>query len=176
MVRASVNHGRFSHAGRGARYDVRRSVTVHDRVEETVWDPMQTLVTGDLFATLRQVTQQQIDAYALASGDHNPLHTDPAFAATTPLGGTVAHGMLVLAWLSALLTDRFGEDWVAKGSFRVRFRAPARPGDELELSVTVRTLQEAPAGRRATLDLLVANQRQETVIDGQATLPFTAAV
>ena len=138
-------------------------------------EAMYTLVTGDHVTMSRQVTQEQINAYALASGDHNPLHTDPAFAASTPLGGTVAHGMLVLAWLSALLTDGFGDDWIARGSFRIRFRAPARPGDALTLSATVRTVQEAPAGRRATLDLLVANQRQETVIDGQATVPVTTS-
>jgi 3-hydroxybutyryl-CoA dehydratase len=136
---------------------------------------MQPLAIGERFVTSRQVTQEQINAYALASGDHNPLHTDPAYAATTPLGGTVAHGMLILAWLSALLTDGFGEDWIARGSFRIRFRAPARPGDTLTLSATVRTLQDAPAGRRATLDLLVANHRQETVIDGQATVPVTTS-
>ena len=136
---------------------------------------MRRPIVGERFITAHDVSQAQIDAYALASGDHNPLHTDPAFAASTPLGGTVAHGMLVLAWLSALLTDGFGDDWIARGSFRIRFRAPARPGDALTLSATVRTVQEAPAGRRATLDLLVANQRQETVIDGQATVPVTTS-
>lgn len=127
---------------------------------------------GDRVVTTRQVTQAQIDAYAGASGDHNPLHTDPAFAATTPLGGTVAHGMLVLAWLSALLTETFGSHWLSGGSFRIRFRAPARPGDELAVSATVRGVRDDPDGRRATLDLLVANQRQEAVIDGQATVPW----
>lgn len=143
-------------------------------IQEEEYEPMHPMDIGDRFVASRQVTQEQINAYALASGDHNPLHTDPKFAASTPLGGTVAHGMLVLAWLSALLTDRFSEDWIAQGSFRIRFRAPARPGDVLELSATIRALQEAPAGTRATLDLLVANQRQETVVDGQATLPLTA--
>ena len=127
-------------------------------------------VPGDRFVAARRVTQEQINAYAVASGDHNPLHTDPAFAATTPLGGAVAHGMLVLAWLSALLTEQFGEQWASNGSFRIRFRAPARPGDVLAVSATVRSVQASPAGQRATLDLLVANQDEATVIDGQATL------
>jgi 3-hydroxybutyryl-CoA dehydratase len=130
------------------------------------------LRAGDRFVTTRRVTQEQVNAYAGASGDHNPLHTDPAFAATTPLGGTVAHGMLVLAWLSALLTETFGRDWLTGGSFRSRFRAPARPGDELAVSITVRGIQDGPSGRRVALDLLVANQRQEAVIDGQATVPW----
>lgn len=135
-------------------------------------DPLP-LVTGARFATSRSVTQGQIDAYAQASGDDNPLHTDPAFAATTPLGSTVAHGMLVLAWLSDLLSDSLGERWAAGGAFRIRFRAPARPGDRLALSATVRSIQDTDTkeGRRATLDVLVANERQEVVIDGTATVP-----
>jgi acyl dehydratase len=128
------------------------------------------LRAGTRLVQHRVVTQEQIDAYAIASGDHNPLHTDPAFAATTALGGPVAHGMLVLAWLSALLTAHFPADWPAHGSFRIRFRAPARPGDRLEVGATVRRVEDSPAGRRATLDLLVANQRQEPVIDGTGSL------
>ena len=54
------------------------------------------------------------------SGDHNPLHTDPAFAATTQFGGTIAHGMLVLAYVSELMTAAFGDRLV-------RVRAPKGP-------------------------------------------------
>ena len=134
------------------------------------------LTTGNRIASSRAVTQAQIDAYARASGDHNPLHTDPAFAAATPLGGTVAHGMLVLAWLSALLTDGFGERWASSGGFRIRFRAPARPGDLLALSATVRGVQDTPNGRWATVDVLVANQRLEVVIDGTTTIPVESPI
>ena len=48
----------------------------------------------------RVITQTQIDRYATASGDFNPIHIDAAFAATTPMGGTIAHGMLVLALIA----------------------------------------------------------------------------
>lgn len=77
----------------------------------------------------KTITQEKIARYAAASGDHNPLHTDPEFAATTQFGGTVAHGMLVLAYLSEMLTSAFGERWVDGGRMKARFRAPARPGD-----------------------------------------------
>lgn len=132
-------------------------------------DPLP-LVVGARVATSRSVTQGQIDAYARVSGDNNPLHTDPAFAATTSLGGTVAHGMLILAWLSDLLADSLGERWAAGGAFRIRFRAPARPGDRLELAATVRSIQDTTEGRRATLDVIVVNERQEVIIDGTATV------
>lgn len=131
---------------------------------------MMAAAAGRRYSARRHVTQEQINAYAEASGDHNPLHVDPAFAAGTPLGGTIAHGMLVLAWLSALMTDAFGRDWAVGGALRIRFRAPARPGDELDLTATIRSTQPAEGGARLTLDVLVANARGEAVIDGQASV------
>lgn len=83
----------------------------------------------DLLPLTRKITQEVIGRYAEASGDYNPLHTDPGFAATTQFGGTIAHGMLVLAHLSEMLTATFGDRWVAGGRMKARFRAPARPGD-----------------------------------------------
>lgn len=133
---------------------------------------MQAIRVGERMVTTRRVTQEQINAYAAASGDHNPLHVDPDFAARTPLGGTVAHGMLVLAWLSALLTERFGAAWTRHGSLRIRFRAPARPGDVLDISATVHKI--ADDDQTIQLVLLVSNQQQEPVVDGQATVTIAA--
>jgi 3-hydroxybutyryl-CoA dehydratase len=87
----------------------------------------------------RRITQDQLQAYADASGDHNPIHVDPAFAATTPFGGTIAHGMLVLATIAEMMTAAFGEAWLRSGKLDVRFRAPARPGDTI-------TARAQPAG------------------------------
>ena len=86
-------------------------------------------VGDELPALSKAITQDEILRYARVSGDGNPLHTDPEFAAATQFGGTVAHGMLVLAYLSEMLTAAFGERWVAHGRMKARFRAPARPGD-----------------------------------------------
>ena len=131
---------------------------------------MKLPAVGATFETARSVTQAQIDAYAAASGDHNPLHVDPEFARTTPLGGTVAHGMLVLAWLAALLTDAFGRAWLEGGTLRIRFRAPARPGDVLHLSAVVEVVTSDETGGTAQMRVAVVNQHQEDVIDGRATV------
>ena len=84
------------------------------------------------------VTQQRISDYAAASGDNNPLHIDEKFAATTQFGGTIAHGMMVFGYMSDALTRTYGVDWAKTGRMRARFRAPARPGDTV--SVTLREL------------------------------------
>ncbi len=90
---------------------------------------------GHEFPSLsRSVTQDRIDRYADASGDHNPLHVDPDFAARTQFGGTIAHGMLVLAYMSEALTSWFGSAWLNNGRLKSRFRAPARMGNTITIT------------------------------------------
>src|SRR5439155_21435108 len=77
----------------------------------------------------KTITQEKINRYADASGDHNLLHLDPAFAATTQFVGTIAHGILVLAYVSEMMTTAFGEAWLKGGCLKILFRGAARPGD-----------------------------------------------
>lgn len=80
----------------------------------------------------RRITQPQLNAYAAASGDHNPLHLDAEFAAATQFGGIIAHGMLTLAFLSEMLTAAWGERWLSAARLRVRFKGAAYLGDRVE--------------------------------------------
>lgn len=120
---------------------------------------------GDkLPAITRHITQAQINAYADASGDRNPLHLDEAFARTTQFGGTIAHGMLVLAFLSEMLTGAFGRSWLETGRLKVRFRAPARPGDSIHATGHVTKIE----GARVTCQVSCTNGAGETLISGEA--------
>ena len=82
-------------------------------------------VGAELPCRRRTVTLETLRGYAAASGDHNPIHTDPAFAATTPFERPIAHGMLLLAYVMEMLTTTFGADWIASGRLKTRFRKPA---------------------------------------------------
>ena len=117
---------------------------------------------------VKRLSQEQLVRYADASGDHNPIHTDEAFARTTPFGGTIAHGMLVLASISEMMAAAFGEAWLTQGKLRVRFRAPARPGDTI-------TAGAQPRAARDSAMLLYAvecrNQDDELLISGTAEVP-----
>ncbi len=79
------------------------------------------------------VDQPRIDAFADATEDRQFIHTDPAAAAQTPFGGTVAHGFLTLSLLSRmgaeamLLPDTLAMA-VNYGFDRIRFIAPVRSG------------------------------------------------
>ena len=95
-------------------------------------------VAGDVLPELvKRVTQEAINRYARSSADHNPLHTDLVFATGTRFGGTIAHGMLILAYVSEALTAAYGERWLWSGRLKARFRGPARPGDTVTVSVAV---------------------------------------
>lgn len=117
---------------------------------------------------IRQVTQADINRYADASGDYNPIHIDEAFAASTPLKGTVAHGMLVLAYMSEMLARAFGDAWDESGQLSVKFKSPTRPGDTLTVSGQVDSLRVEGAIVWATCSLSCRNQSDVVVVAGEA--------
>src|SRR3989344_7158094 len=88
---------------------------------------------------VKSFTQEDINRYADAVGDHNPIHVDEEFAKQTEFGGTILHGTLVAAGINELMTKELGTDWLERGSFDIRFKAPARPGDTI-------TTQASPSG------------------------------
>ena len=118
----------------------------------------------DVAPLTRTLTQPMLNAYADASGDHNPIHIDEAFAKTTPMGGTIAHGMLVLSFISQMMTAAFAERWLGSGSLEVRFRAPARPGDTLTARATV----QEPKNGRLRYAVECVSQTGEQLITGTA--------
>jgi acyl dehydratase len=119
----------------------------------------------------KHVTQEQINAYADVSGDHNPIHLDPAAARSVGLEGTIAHGMLSMAFLGQLLTNWLATQperggWVTR--LRVRFQAMVRPGDTITCSGALGPVTDGVQ----RLDLWINNQRGERVITGDADVTF----
>jgi 3-hydroxybutyryl-CoA dehydratase len=112
-----------------------------------------------------QVDRPTIRRYAEITQDFNPIHLDPEFAAKTPMGGIIAHGMLSLSVLWQSLQATFGLDRIAGAAMDIRFVKPVREDDVVvaggqrtegadAYQVWVRT--EAPG-------------RSETVISGTVT-------
>jgi 3-hydroxybutyryl-CoA dehydratase len=123
------------------------------------------LIAGINLPELRRtVTQEHINLYAEASGDFNPIHIDPEFARQTPLGGTIAHGMLTLAYVSEFMTNSFGQAWLTGGSLSARFKAPARPGDTITVSGQVIDVQREDGILSVACDVLCRNQQDDPVI------------
>jgi 3-hydroxybutyryl-CoA dehydratase len=133
------------------------------------------IIEGTVLPELvRRVTQPDINKYADASGDHNPIHIDEQFAASTPLGGTIAHGMLVLAYMSEMLSSAFGEPWDGSGRLSIRFRSPARPGDTLTVSGQVEAVAEENGIVLVTCPVSCCNQAGEVVVTGEGRVRIPA--
>lgn len=116
----------------------------------------------------KTITQENINLYAEASKDFNPIHINEDFARKTPLGGTIAHGMLILAYMSQMMTAAFGNSWLTSGKLDVRFKAPARPGDIITATGKIRKLDKEDSQTLVSCDVLCTNQKGEIVITGEA--------
>lgn len=81
---------------------------------------------------VRTLTQAEFDAFAALSGDANPIHTDPGFAARTAFGRTVAHGAMLTAILRALAAPLIGARRVRAQT--VMFPAPTFAGEPVVFS------------------------------------------
>ena len=118
----------------------------------------------------KTVTQQNINLYAEASRDFNPVHINEEFARKTSLGGTIAHGMLILAYVSEMMTVAFGKKWLTGGKLDVRFKAPARPGETITVSGKVTKIDKNNGQTTINCSVLCSNQKGEQIITGEATL------
>jgi acyl dehydratase len=77
------------------------------------------------------ITRTDLVRYAGASGDFNPLHHDPDFARAAGLPDVIAHGMYSAGLVASAVERRYGPGCMAR--YAVRFRAPVRVGDRLDL-------------------------------------------
>lgn len=119
----------------------------------------------------KTVTEADIVLFAGVSGDNNAVHTNQEFAATTAFGGRIAHGMLSASFISAALGTRLpGPGSIYLGQ-TLRFLAPVRPGDTVNATVTVTSVD--PKKARAVLQT-VCRVGDTVVIDGEATLLVTS--
>ena len=129
---------------------------------------------GDALPTVeKKITQRQVERYAQAAGDFNPIHIDPDFAAGAQFGGavldgTIAHGMMILASVSEMLTLSFGERWLDSGRLKIRFRGPVYPGETISAFGNVKSVNETAECRNLVCAVGVRNQDGEIVISGDA--------
>ena len=124
------------------------------------------LAVGECACIERTLAQEDVQLFAVLSGDLNPQHIDPAFAASTRFHGVIAHGMWGGALISAVLGTRLpGPGTIYLGQ-TLRFLAPVKLGDRLSIRVEVKAKDAAT--RRVTLACTCTNQSGATVIEGEA--------
>ena len=105
--------------------------------------------------------------FARASGDTNPLHRDPAYAAKTRFGECVAHGMLSAGFISAALGTKLAPHCcVIYLSQTLRFLRPVKIGDTVKVVAEVKGME--PEKRVLTVETNCFNQNGDPLVRGEA--------
>ena len=125
------------------------------------------LKVGQEASMSRVVTEADIVAYAALSGDYNPVHLDPDYAAKTPFQARIAHGILSAGYISAL----FGMKLPGPGSIYIsqtlNFKGPVKIDDRVESKVTL--VELIAEKKRARFDC-VCTVNGKPVFTGEAVL------
>ncbi|MGW2146799.1 MaoC family dehydratase [Nonomuraea bangladeshensis] len=124
-------------------------------------DEIRALAGRDLGHTgWLEITQERVNVFAEATGDHQWIHVDPDRAKDGPFGGTIAHGYLTLSLIiplfNELLEIRDVKMSINYGLDKVRFPSPVRVGSRIRLAGTVASVEDVPGdGVQMTVDFTV---------------------
>jgi 3-hydroxybutyryl-CoA dehydratase len=132
--------------------------------------PLQMLFFEDLSLGQAETLSKTVDSsdvvgFAEVTGDRNPIHLSEHFAAKTPFGTRIAHGLYTASLISAVLGTRLPGPGAIYISQTLNFRAPVKIGDTVEVTVTVAELIAEKSRARLACACTVGG---ETVLDGEA--------
>ena len=124
------------------------------------------LSVGQSAEMLRTVSEGDLYVYAGVTGDYNPVHLDAEFAAKSMFGERIAHGMLSVGFISAVLGTQLPGVGCIYMSQEMKFRAPVKIGDTIRTVVTVAEINSEKG--RVTMKTECFNQDGTLVVDGTA--------
>lgn len=108
------------------------------------------------------ITQEQIDTFADATGDHQWIHVDPERAASGPFGGTIAHGYLTLSLLPVFVEQIYTIEGLAfgmnYGANKVRFPSPVPVDSRLRATATLVETRDIPIGTQGIVNVVVERE------------------
>lgn len=122
------------------------------------------LKVGQSATMEKTVTEADVQAFGRATGDMNPVHFDEEYAKKTLFKGRVAHGVLSIGFISAVLGMKLPGEGTIFVSAKVEFKAPVRIGDTV---VTTGTVKEIGERRRVVMDCL-CTVNGNPVVTGEA--------
>lgn len=128
--------------------------------------PIFELKVGDSAQISKTITESDIELFARATGDFNPVHLDQAYAEKTMFKGRIAHGLLSVGLLSNILGTILPGHGTIYLSQEATFRAPVRIGDTVTARVEI--IELIPEKNRAKFRTTCFNQDGKMVVDGVA--------
>jgi len=127
--------------------------------------PRPTLKVGDAGTFTKTISEQDVFAFADASGDFNPLHIDEEYARRSQFGRRVAHGILTAGIISTVLGGEIPGLGTIFTELHIRFLKPVFLGDTIRATATV---TEFISPKRIRLMVACSNQSGEDVAIGNA--------
>ena len=121
---------------------------------------------GQAVEVRRIFTRQDFDRFAEISGDDNPIHVDPGFAAKTRFGRTLCHGMLLFSAASAVMRNHLPGPGTSILEKSIKFPGPTFAGDECTIRIEVVSI--SGDGRRAGLSARISKEDGTTCMEGHA--------
>ncbi|YAL83853.1 MaoC family dehydratase [Dermacoccaceae bacterium W4C1] len=111
------------------------------------------------YSDWHQVTQQAVDQFAEATGDHQWIHTDPERAKSGPFGGTIAHGYLTLSLVPMLTWQIYTVENISMGinygSDKVRYPVPVPVGSRVRAGIELTSVEPSSLGYTVTTAVTV---------------------
>ncbi len=119
-------------------------------------DGMKALVGEHLgYSPYVEITQEQVNTFAEATGDHQWIHVDVEKANAGPFGGPIAHGYLTLSLGPMLSPQIFGVSGISMGvnygAGKVRFPSPVPVGSNVRLGATLQSVEDVAGGAQVTM-------------------------
>lgn len=123
-------------------------------------DELQALIGTHVgYGEYLTVTQEAVNQFADATGDHQWIHVDPVRAAAGPFGGPIAHGYMTLSLIPVLLNGvmqvagvKMGVNY---GTNKVRFTSPVPVGSQVRAGSTLVAAEAIPGGAQVTMDVVI---------------------
>ena len=110
------------------------------------------------------ISEDTLSKYAEASGDYNPIHLDCNYAKKIGLGGVIAHGMLIMAYLGRTLTENIKQDNILE--YGVKFLSMVNIGDNLLCTGYVDDIFKKNSKTLLKIKLGVKDQNGDKKLDG----------
>lgn len=128
--------------------------------------PIHQIVVGQTATYSKTLTEQDVMLFAACSGDVNPVHLDKVYAATTPFGEPIGHGMWTGALISAAIATRLPGPGSVYRSQSINFKYPVKIADTVTVTLRVSEIKERV--RLVTLDCEAHNQDGKLIAKGVA--------
>lgn len=130
-----------------------------------VTDSIRTFPVGKVVTFSKTVSESDVYLFAGITGDFDPIHVDEAYASQTEFGGRIAHGALILGYMSTastLIHQGFGRPLVSLGYDRIRIVKAVLIGDTITVTYKITSVDIEKS--RTIADVTVTNQRGELVV------------